>query len=178
MNFFNQIRTRIHEGLLGKNLPLPIGRTSISLARAKSVGILFNGTDNAERELVLGYAKKLRAENKKVKLLAYFDSDLKSENFTFAHFNKKQLDWALRPNLPAVQEFTKQHFDLLLNLSRNTVLPLDYVAAHSRAQFRVGPSTEKTFCYDLMIEHTSKQDLQSFIIQVEQYLQSMETVGT
>ena len=175
MNFLYQIRTRIHEKLLRKNLPAhPVERSSLSLEKARSIGILFEGTQNEEREVVLGYAKKLKSNGRKVKLLAYFDNDLKSENFTFRHFNKKQLDWALRPKLPEVEEFTQQPFDLLINLSKRNILPLDYVAANSKARFRVGPSTEQTYCYDLMIEHTEKQDLKLFIKQIEQYLRAME----
>lgn len=174
MNFINQIRTRIHESLLRKNLPShPIERSSISLEKALSVGFLFDGTQSEDRELVLGYAKKLKANGKKVKLLSFFDNDLKSENFTFAHFNKKQLDWALRPKLKTVEDFMQQPFDLLINLSKKNILPLEYVAANSKARFRVGPSTEHTYCYDLMIEHTEKQSLKFFIQQVEQYLRAM-----
>lgn len=175
MNFLNQIRTRIHDSLLRKNLPShPIIRSSVSLEKAGSIGILFEGTQSTDRELVLKYAKKLKSLDKKVKLLSYFDNELKSENFTFKHFNKKQLDWAFRPKTRDVEDFTQQPFDLLINLSKRECLPLEYIAANSKARFRVGPSTEKDFSYDLMIEHSPKMSLQLFIDQIEKYLRAME----
>lgn len=174
MNFFNQLRLRMHERILKKNLPAhPIERSSTSLEKANSIGIIFEGTQGEDREIILGYAKKLKARGKKVKLLSYFDSDLKSENFTFAHFNKKQLDWAFRPKPKEVEEFAQHTFDLLLNLSKRNLLPLDYIAATSKARFRVGPSTQRDFSYDLMIEHGPNKKLDFFIRQVEKYLGAM-----
>ena len=176
MNLFEQLRTRMHEQLLRKNLPTrQVERSSLSLDQAKSIGILFDGSKPEDRELVLNYAKKLKGQGKKVKLMAYFDSDLKSENFTYWHFNKKQVDWALRPKTKEAEDFAQRPFDLLINLSRNAIIPLEYIAALSKARFRVGPSTEKTFCYDLMIEHDSKQDLKVFLQQVVHYLKNMRS---
>lgn len=176
MNLFEKLRTRMHEQLLRKNLPSrQVERSSLSLDQAKSIGILFDGTKPDDREIVLNYAKKLKGQGKKVKLIAYFDNNLKSENFTYWHFNKKQLDWALRPKSKNAEEFAQRPFDLLINLSRNAIAPLEYISAISKARFRVGPSTEKTFCYDLMIEHNSNQDLRVFLQQVVHYLKNMQS---
>ena len=143
------------------------------LDNAKSIGILFDGTDPEDRKVVLDYAEKVKNAGKKVSSLAFFDNKLKSENFTFHHFNRLQLDFALRPKCKDASEFAEQRFDLLLNLSNRSVLPLDYIAARSKARFRVGPFTEKTFCYDLMIDHSGKNDLGAFLQQVVFYMKKM-----
>ncbi|MBK9018388.1 MAG: hypothetical protein IPM82_32500 [Saprospiraceae bacterium] len=143
------------------------------LDNAAYIGILFDGTEPAEREMVLDYAGQLKKAGKKVKLLAFFDNKLKGESFAFPAFNRQQVDWALRPNSREALEFKDQPFDLLLNLTKNSVIPLDYLAALSKARFRVGPYTDQTFCYDLMIEHSGKTDLKTYLQQVIFYMKKM-----
>ncbi|MCB0519192.1 MAG: hypothetical protein H6577_15600 [Lewinellaceae bacterium] len=174
MQLFEQMRTRIHHYLLQKETsPLGVLRSSMYLDNANSIGILFDSTEQADREMILEYAERLKEKGKKVKLLAFFNNKLKSENFAFDHFNRQQLDWALRPQTREAIDFWEQPFDLLLCLSRKSMLPLDYIAARSKARFRVGPFTEKTFCYDLMIEQSDKKDLKAFIQQIEFYMKNM-----
>lgn len=143
------------------------------LDNAASIGILFDGTEQSEREIVLDYAEQLKKAGKKVKLLAFFNNKLKGESFAFPAFNRLEMDWALRPNSREALEFKDQNFDLLLNLTKNTVVPLDYLAALSKAKYRVGPYTDQTFCYDLMIEHAGKTDLKTFLQQVIFYMKKM-----
>ncbi len=174
MQFIEQIRTRLHNSFLKKEISShQAGRSSMSIEDAKSIGILFDGTDPGNRKLVLDYAEKLKKAGKKISLLAFYNSKQESEELDFPHFNRKQLDFALRPKTPEVLEFIEKQFDLLLNVCNQSVLQLDYVAARSKAKFRVGPFTEKTFCYDLMIDHSGKNDLGAFLQQVIFYMKKM-----
>jgi hypothetical protein len=175
MQYIEQVRTRLHNSFLRKELPFnPISRHSVSLDQAASIGILFDGTDPEDRETVLRYADKLKEEGKKVKLLAFFNNNLKSQNFAFHFFNRRQVDFYLRPKNRDAMEFAEQSFDLLLNLSSRNILPLDFIAAHSKARFRVGPHTENTFCYDLMIEHSERKGLSAYLQEVISYLKTMQ----
>jgi len=174
MQFLEQIRLRFHRSFLKKEMSAQKPqRGSMYLDNATSIGILFDGTEPAEREIVLDYAEQLKKAGKKVKLLAFFDNKLKGESFAFPAFNRQQVDWALRPNSREALEFIDQPFDLLLNLTKNTIIPLDYLAARSKARFRVGPFTDQTFCYDLMIEGAGKPDLKTYLQQVIFYMKKM-----
>jgi len=93
----------------------------------------------------------------------------------FPHFNKKDLDWAFRPRGEAVSSFLQQPFDILIILDKHPTIPLEYVAALSKAKFRVGPLTGNTFCYELMIEATGAKDLKGFLNQVSFFLNKMKT---
>ncbi len=175
MDFIEQIRTRLHHYLLDREMPSRnIGRSSVFLENARSVGLLFDAALPEETEVVQGFARSLESKGKKVMQLGYFDEKLQNGNLGFASFSKKQLDWALRPKMEEATEFLRQPFDLLINLSTKSVLPLDYIAAHSKARFRVGPFTENTFCYDLMIEQDAKDGLKAFLKQVLHYLEKMQ----
>lgn len=175
MQLIKQIRIRLHDALLKKiSSSFQVARRSVSLQKAEFIGILFDGTEPEERETVLNFAKQLKEQDKRVKLLAFFDNNLKSQHFAFHHFNRRHLSFALRPQSQDAIEFAEQPFDLLLNLSSKSILPLDFIAAHSKAKFRVGPYTDKLFCYDLMIEPSGKKDLNAFLEEVIFYLTKMQ----
>ena len=178
MEILEQFRAQLHQQLLRKKLPAhPVKRSSVVLENAGSVGLLFDATSLDERNIVLGFADQLKKKGKQVKLLGYFDTKLKSSDFAFKHFDKKRLDWALRPKREVMEDFSSQPFDLLINLSKKAIAPLDYIAAHSKAKFRVGPFIENTFCYDLMIEHDEEKGLEPFLEQVLHYLGRMRPAG-
>ncbi len=178
MEILEQFRAQLHQQLLRKKLPThEVRRSSVFLDDANSIGLLFDATSLDERNIVLDFGEQLKKKGKQVKLLGYFDAKLKSSDFAFKHFDKKQLDWALRPKKEVMESFASKSFDLLVNLSQKAVAPLDYIAAHSKARFRVGPFTENTFCYDLMIDHDEKKGLEHFLKQVLHYLERMQPAG-
>ncbi|GEM_PF-414023 len=135
--------------------------------KAQSIGILFDATELSNREFVLQYADQLNKRGKKLKLLGFFDSKLEETNFTFPYFNRKNLDWVGRPTGEKVRDFSEQAFDLLINLDRIAKPQTEYVCAMSRAHLRVGPVSDHTFCYELMLDKADTKDLKTFIQQME-----------
>ena len=148
----------------------PNGRNEINLSNAKTIGILFDATELDARDVILEYADALRKKNKRVKLLGYFDNPTDSENYPFDYYNRKQVDWAFRPKGEQVTSFLKQGLDLLMNINSKSLIHTEYIAALSNAKLRVGPCTEHTYCYDLMIELSSHSGLRQFIEQAEALL--------
>ncbi|MFT4762829.1 MAG: hypothetical protein ACI9XO_003900 [Paraglaciecola sp.] len=176
MGFLTSVRAKLHGYYLRKKLQnYKATHYSMDLGSAKSVGLLLDATDLAGREVVLKFSDKLKKEGKEVKLLAFFGGDAKAANFVFPHFTKKDLDFALRPKTAELKKFMEKPFDILINLTPHGSLPLEYIAAFSKARFRVGPSTDKTYCYELMIDTVAKKDLQSFLQQVTFFINKMNT---
>lgn len=175
MEILEQTRTRLHHRFVQQSLPNhQVKRASVFLEQAKSIGLLFDASLLKDRTLVLQFADRLKREGKQVQLLGFFNEKRTSSDYPFKHFDKKQLDWVWRPKSEVSTTFSNQSFDLLINLSKQTVLPLDFIAAHSKARFRVGPATAQTFCYDLMIEHDERKGLDTFLKQVLQYVGKMQ----
>lgn len=145
-------------------------RKFMGVEKAQSIGILFDATDLGMREAVFQYADQLSKNNKRVKLLGFFDSKVDDLNFTFRYFNRKHLDWVGRPHGENVQEFIQQPFDMMINLDTKPKPQAEYVSAQSHAHLRIGPVTENTFCYELMIDISGSQNLQTFIQQMEAIL--------
>ena len=122
-----------------------------------------------DRAIVLKYTKELRNKLKRVKLLGFFDNKINDPNFTFHYFNRKNIDWAQRPGGEFVQEFIETEFDWMFNLATKPTPQFEYISALSRARLRVGPITENTFCYDIMIDAEGGK-LNDFIAQMERVL--------
>lgn len=150
-------------------------RKFLGFEKANNIGILFDATDLNSRDFALQYANQLDKRGKKVKLLGFFDSKLDDANFTFKYFNRKSLDWAGRPNGEAIREFIEQAFDLMINLDTVSKPQAEYVSALSRAHLRVGPFTEHTFCYELIIDNSDARSLKTFVQQMEFILEKTNT---
>lgn len=145
-------------------------RKFVGFENAQSIGILFDATELNVREIVLQYANQLTQQNKRVKLLGFFDSKLDDPNFTFRYFNRKNLDWAGRPRGENVKDFVEQPLDMMINLDTVSKPQAEFVSAQSSAHLRIGPVTEHTFCYDLMIDISGSNNLEAFIQQMETIL--------
>lgn len=176
MGWIKNIRLRLHNYFLQKELKTRKREThSVNWEDAHSIGILFNATELKDRQTVLQYKEKLKNEGKQVKLLGYFQTEQNDPNFTFRHFNRKQIDWALRPSSPQIDEFLNMEFDLLLNLEPRTQLHSEYIAVLSKARLKVGPVSDNTECYDLMIDTSDQMNIDSFIKQIEALLKKTQS---
>jgi len=179
MQIFERIQTRIHYHLLKQELSRHrVRRCSTVLDDAHRIGVLFDASQLEQKQVVLDFVANLREEGKSVNLLAFVDRSLKGKNQPFATFSNKDLDWALRPQSSVVNDFLGKPFDLLLIFSQKEIVPVEYIAAMSQARFRVGMASEKTYCYDLMIDAPKAGGLQAFINQVVFYLKKMKPTST
>lgn len=173
MRNLNDLRLFFHRRKLNQQLksrPQAAIRQRVNLDTAATVGILFEATELGERNTTLQFAEALEKKGKKVKLLGYFDNRMEGESFTFPFYNQKDLDWTRCPQGETVKQFLDQKFDLLFVLRSQVDIHMEYIAALAYAYLKVGPCTEHTYCFDLMIDANPKQPLSHFISQVEQLL--------
>lgn len=178
MSFIQNTKLFFHNYFLKKRLKQfkrSNKNRSLCFEEARSIGILFNATELDNRKTATKYAERLKKKGKKVKLLGFFDNQMEDENFTFEHFNRKQLDWALRPNSEVVSKFLKQPFDFLINIDPQSSLYSEYITAFSQAHLKVGPYTELAACYDLMIDAKDKTNTWDFIKHIELLLGKTNT---
>jgi hypothetical protein len=147
-----------------------VSRYSKPFDEMSRIGIFFDATELSPREAVLEYAADLKKQGKKIRLLGFFDSKLENPNYTFPHFNRKNLDWAFRPKKKEVDQFLEKDFDLLLIAFPQSTFVSEYIGALTQAHLRVGPVTEHTYAYDLMIDGGPEMDLTDFFRQAETVL--------
>lgn len=156
------------------------GHTTVNFDAAKKIGILYDATEPQNFEIVREYVKEVRSRQKDVLALGYVDKKALPQNqyaqLGLDFFTRKNLNWQLFPESLEVSNFIKEPFDIVLNLSSNTVFPLRYIAAVSKAKFRVGRFDESSIpCYDMMIEANPETDLKQFIRQAEDYLRKIKS---
>ncbi len=168
-------QTQVREYFLQKMIrKIDLRRQTVTYDSAQSIVILFDATELNHREIVMQFSKKLKEKDKKVKLIGFFNSKQDISNFPFQAFNKNDVDWLMRPKSVVTKSFINTTFDLLIGVYEGNNLPLEYIAALSKAHLRVGPYTDNTYCYDLMID-TDKRNLKNYIKQVEFYLNKMNS---
>jgi len=171
MSWLHDQKLRWHRYFLRKALRgRPENRYSLPYQQIFSVGIFFEATGLDERESVLAYAERLKKDGKQVALLGYFDNQIENPNYTFPHFNKKDLDWSLRPQKKEVAAFIQQPLDLLILAFPHSHYLAEYIGALSPAHMRLGPISDQMNSYDIMIDSGSEKAVGAFLEQADQLL--------
>lgn len=175
MRILNEWKARQHQqSLLQKLRTQNITRNPVSYQQAQTVGLLFDATDPQDRNTVRDYTDQLKNQGKEVTLFAYFRAPEHDPNLPFKHFTNKDLDWFQRPKDDAIRHFVQQPFDFLINLNPSQEPVLEYISALSKAHLRVGPYSDKLYCYDLMIDTAKKRNLDYFIKHVAYFLNRLK----
>jgi len=157
-----------------------ISHETVNFDAAKKIGLLYDATESKNFEVVKEYVKDVRSRQKEILALGFVDKKVLPQN-QFAQlgldfFTRKDLNWQQFPVSLEVSNFIKEPFDIVVNLSDNAVFPLRYIAAVSKAKFRVGRFDSSSVpCYDMMIEASPETDLKQFIKQAEDYLRKIKS---
>lgn len=178
MSFLQQLRKRFYFKSLQQQLKArkPANeRGAVNLDKARRIGLLFDADEVDMRNAVQHYAEALRKRGKHLHLLGYLSEHQEGAEFPFHTFSQKDIDWRLRPGGSEVEAFLSESFDLLLHLSLSPNLQSEYISALSKAQLRVGPSTDHTYAYDLMIDIPEAAGLKAMIAQIEAVLGKTNT---
>ena len=172
MNLLKKSKILAHQIFLKKKLRnFHPERKFLNIDDAKEIGVLFDATEESQREIVNRFVKKLKKENKAVELLGFIRQPKMAVNIDFPFFTKKNLNWFYRPEGENISYFIRKPFDILINAHTHNNSSLEYIAALSHAKFRVGRYIDsKKFCFDFMINTNGSDDLNDFIHQVNHYL--------
>lgn len=170
MALFDGLKDNWHQRKLRQRIsehPAPKVR---NFEAVHTVGILFDADQAEELAVVLEYKNILQRDyRKQVTLLGYHNTKELPEGLSYPSFCRKDLNWSETPKGELVEEFVQTPFDWLLALHMNDCAPLEYIAAASRASFRIGHyRPNKTEFYDWML-HGKNNDLSAFLKQLEQY---------
>ncbi len=151
-------------------LQLNCRRHPVPFESAKSVGVLFDATEQMQRDQVLPFIDSLKRKGKEVVTIGYFDSKQDTNSYAFKAFNKNDINWMGKPKSDILKNYADQTFDFLICIYQGECLPIEYIAALSKAQMRVGPYTDNTYCYDLIIDTTKNDSTKHFLKEVDFYL--------
>lgn len=147
----------------------------VPFTEAKKIGILYDSTNEKHYEIVKKLVKDIRAQQKDVLALGYYDNkqlpNTRYVKLGLDFFTKKSLNWYLKPHNPNINNFINADFDILINLNIEKSFPLKYISAKTKAKFKIGKYDKKNapFC-DMMISTEENISLGKFIEQLLHYL--------
>lgn len=148
----------------------------VSFANAKTIGIIYDSTDEKNYEIIKRYVKELRDTYKKdILALGYYDKKelppTRLAKLGLDFFTRKSLNWHYRPVALVVKNFIEKDFDILIDLHTSSSIIFRYIAASTKAKFKIG-KYEKSSArfYDFMISIKDDISLPGFIDQVNHYL--------
>ena len=152
---------------------------TLNFAAAKSIGILFDASKVENISAIKEYAQHLKSLGKNVELYGLYKDKKQVQDNVFDHFTMADVNWLHVPREGIINSFGVKPFDLLLSLHNETVLPLEYISALSKAKCRVGRYIkDKTYCYDLMAAIPEGADLKQLILQIDQLIKEINKDAT
>lgn len=170
--------------VLSKNLR---SRRFVNYSKAKTVMLLFESDYEEKNTDVRRIIQSLKADGKKVNAWGYVHKRV-TETAHLADFrilNQKDMGWMKKPSAELLAELEKIEFDLLIDLTRTEIIPLQYIALFTKASCKAGVRINNLKIHDFMIDldslsHSySDQDTEidvSYIYnQIIFYLKSIET---
>lgn len=154
------------------------GKQLITFQDARSIGILYDSTDEKNFDIVRKYVKEIReVHHKEVLALGYYDQKelppMRFSKLGLDFFTRKDLNWHFKPMAPVVRNFVNRDFDILIDLHLANSIPFRYIVASSNARFKIGKYERfATPFYDFMISIREGTTFQQFIEQVNHYLKA------
>ncbi|MFI5141758.1 MAG: DUF6913 domain-containing protein [Bacteroidia bacterium] len=150
----------------------------VKLNDAKTIGILFDATNSDTFETVKKFIEKLKVYTKNVHAIGYVDEKI-TPNYSYIKtdidlFNKKELKNFYQPQSPYIKTFIEDEKDILIDVNLNQKLPLQFIAASSKAKCKVGIHLpENELLHDILIATTQQQGLDFYLQQVVKYLETV-----
>ena len=158
---------------------LPADRKPVvhNLALARKVAIVYLVEDEAAHNHVRNYVKRIKEELGICNVMALGFCDQKAlPNYMHAKLNfdaicLKDLNWYRIPQGNTVENFMAEEYEVIIDLTLEDRLPIQYIMAKSRSRFKVGRwSDSNKKILDMMIDLAGSRSLPQMIQQVHHYL--------
>lgn len=178
MKILKKIRTKIGYIFLDKKInKLKRNKEFNNFHSAKTIGILFNATKQdlyvkakkfidflTEKKIDvtgLGYVLKKEA-------ISWY-----SEHKNIDFFSMEELSWYFKPQSINVNRFINTQFDILIDISLEENLTLDFIVALSKAEFKISHQTNKNYADFLIKIPDENHNIEYFTKQIQHYLSSI-----
>ena len=167
-------RRKIHKILKSKNRNIKV----TNFDNAKSIAIIYQITTTDYQDFINQYIDYLRGDIgfKKIVSLGYYEGTelpnfVINESFKYKYFTKKELDFSRFGKSKDVLEFLNEDFEIIIDLSRDFIIPIKHVVASSNAGLKIGRhSIENEQFYDFMVEIDKSAPVSHFIKEVNAFL--------
>lgn len=178
MSLFKNIKLSLANRALKQELKsagLTRKPNQFNFEKIKTVGIIFDATNIEDYEIVKRYVVYLREHLKKVKVIGFFSTkeipSLTYSKLEYDFFSTKELNWMGMPDSVVIRNFINEEYDLLIDLNIHDHFALKYIAALSKASFKVGKFNENDIeIHDMMIDSDGTKTVKYFLRQIDTYI--------
>ena len=140
--------------------PTPRPGQTLNLESAQRILVLFPADEAANRKTIEAWKEKMRRAKRIITLYGVFEKDFGDATFDFTAISPKERNWFQLPKGEMTERFRNEEADLLLRLGPPDDPRLDYLAAISAAQLKVGPfHPGHTPIYQLQFDGKANADL-------------------
>lgn len=131
----------------------PRERRFVSYDKAKTVLLLFESEFTEKNPNIRKMIYQMQQDGKKVSAWGYIDKKEVATSILpdFRILHHKQTDFFQKPLISYINELESLEFDLLIDLSLNAVLPLQYIAVYANASCKVGVNKSDLPIFDFVI---------------------------
>lgn len=150
-------------------------KQTINFEDAKTIGILYRIIDEETHYAVAEFIKSL--QDKQIHVHAIGFTDYKNvphycyPKITYSFLTIKNLNWHLKPIGKEVNDFVNKEFDIVIDLTTEKYLPIQYILLHTKAKFIIGKYYDNhTHYYDMMLKVDKPTKIADFIKLIVEYL--------
>ncbi len=149
---------------------------STTVSGIKSMGVLIDASKPVKILSLLKLANELGVKSDALKIMGYKeDPKVVEEDQDTSYYSENSIgaNGSLKSN--SLQEFVNADFDVLISFYKEEKLELNYIAAITKAKFKVGLSTIDHRINDLVIG-TPIEDTDLFIAELKKYLKILQII--
>ncbi len=180
MSLLNQIKQKLllremrkHSAFHARNVKV------FDFSTAKNIGVIYELKDEVAHSIVSSFVKELQDNQKYVRAVGYIPGDLVPHycipKLSYDFYTRKNQSFYGKPNLPFVNDFLKEDFDLLIDLSMSEIPSVDYLCILAKASFKVGKRKHDIDCHDVMLQINDETSLDEFIQLIKHYINLLKT---
>lgn len=143
----------------------------------RSIALLYPSDLMEKNPVIHRLQAELQAEEKNIVLIGYVDKkDIISPILPQSRiYGQRHFTLLGTPTEAALHDLQIQMFDLLIDLSQQTILPLQYMAMYIRADFKAGMHLTDDGIHDLMIEMDAEDSMEHLAKEIVKYLKMIHS---
>ena len=178
LSFIKKIQKKLSDFGLSKSPNAVREVKAINIKEAKSIAIVYHASCEETNDLVRRYVKYLKDYKIKIKALGYYDEkelplDV-NPKLEFDFITKKDLNMRLEPKSALADNFIKEPFDILIDVSVKENEVVRYIVHHSVSRFKVGAgSLSYSNLLDLSIVLKPEEGVRQLMKNIDKYLHEL-----
>lgn len=145
--------------------------------RVKTILILFE-SDITEKNLnIKQIIKELQQDGKDVTAWGYVDNKRAQSGILrdYRILAQQDINIFRKPKEWHLKDFQRMHFDVVIDLSINDLLPLQYLMLYADANFKTGKQTKEPYMADFMVMNGDNDDPTFLFDQIIHYLKNIRS---